>query len=401
MVLVWKDSRLAHSLLEHPECLTALTTRRPSNGPVLAAAAAGLRRGHWRAGLSFLSLGVACLGCFTDPINRAPVVTSINADVLPVMRGKPASFTATAYDPDSDSVTVSWAQRSGGCPDLSQAPTPAVTKERFPVEGTETTGPFCVWAFATDRYGAVGMKNHDFVPGNLPPVAMMALLSPKAASLYPLYTTFELSNESKDPEADSFTSEWDFDRPPGSMAQLLATGCSMAASHNDVHCFKADVPGQYTVTLTVTTEDNQSSTDTKTYTVNMDTLPCIAMPDPRIDGTPPLDPTQAQSFTVAMVIDDGDPYPPPPLTSDVAHFNWFFTVKDALVSVEHDYPTLPIPTNQYHEGDVAKIRVEVHDRNRKAVDDAFFRCGDAADLCAGDPLRPTCYQRVTWTVNWL
>lgn len=404
MVLVWKDSRLAHSLLEHPECLAALTTRRSSNVP------AGMTAHRARRGAApiLMVLCVASLGCFSDPINRAPVVTSINSESNPVMPGKDATFTATASDPDSDSFTLSWAQKNGQCTALSDPPTPTESGERFPVKVENTTGPFCVWAFATDRYGAVGVLNRFVEPGNFPPVAMIALLTPAAATLYPLYTPFELSNTSTDPEMDPFTSEWSLDRPAGSTAQLIANGCTKAAAGNDVHCFTADVSGQYTVALKATTPNAPPSRATMVLNVNKDTLPCIDMPDPKIDGTAPLDPTQAQSFTVGRVIDDGDPFPSPSPTTGMAHFNWYFTLKgdillkdDVLVAVEHDYPTLPIPPDQYHEGDVAKIRVQVYDRNRQTVDDVLKACGEAADQCAGDPTRPTCYQRVTWTVNWL
>jgi hypothetical protein len=341
----------------------------------------------------------ACIGCFLDPINRAPVVTSIDSDG-PIGRGKAASFTATASDPDSDSFTMSWAQRSGDCSALSMPPPPTETGGRFSVDGTSTTGPFCVWAFATDRYGAVGVRNRFVDPGNSPPVAMLRLVHPTATSLYPLYSTFELANDSTDLEGDTITSTWTLTAPNGSTAQL-ADGCKSAAAGTDVHCFfQADLPGPYKVVLMADTpDDHQSSKDTITLTVDVDRLPCILMPEPPLDGTPALDPTADQAFTVMMVGDDGDPSPSS--TPNMALFNWFLIEDGVLLPVEHNYPTLPIPANQYHEGDVTKIRVEVHDRNRKAVDDVLFGCGDAEDKCAGDPQRPTCYQRVTWTVNWL
>lgn len=265
------------------------------------------------------------------------------------------------------------------------------------MKGEDITGPFCVWAFATDCYGAVAVGNLSVDPVSLPPVAALALLSPPVTSRYPLYTTFQLANHSMDPESDPFTSTWKLEQPLGSMAQLLASGCQSDPTSTDVRCFQADVPGHYEVTLTVTTPaDNQSSMDTMALDVNMDTLPCIDLLScvPKLDGTPTLDPTKGQSFIVPNVIDDGDPTP-------YAQFNWFFTVNGALLPFEHNYSMLPIPPNQYHEGDTTKVRVEVYDRNRQAGIDALSRCGEMADMCAGDPERPTCYQRVTWTVNWL
>jgi hypothetical protein len=399
MVLVWKDSRLAHSLLGHPECLPALTTRRPSNVPVSATAGA-LRRGRWCAASIFLGgLGVAGLGCFTNPINRAPVVTSISADSSPVMRGQGASFSALAYDPDSDSFTLSWVARKENCPDISDRstwPDAKSTGQRLTVDSADTNEPFCVWAFATDRYGAVGANNLPVNPGNVAPVAMIELLSPKVADLYPLYKTFELSDASTGPDNVTRTTEWTLLKSPtGSTAQLRATGCSMAAAGTDVHCFTADVPGPYTVSLKVTA-DGKSSTDTKTYVVNVDTLPCIDVLTcvPSLEGPPTLDPTQDQSFTVYHVEDDGDSTP-------LAQYIWFVTVDGALLPFEHNFSMLTIPPNQYQEGDVTKIRVEAYDRNRQKVKEALSICGDAADRCAGDPQRPNCFQRVTWTVNWL
>jgi hypothetical protein len=397
MVLVWKDSRLAHSLLEHPECLPALTARRPSNVAVSATVAV-LRRSRWRAAPIFLALGLACLGCFTNPINRAPIVTSISADSSPLMRGGGATFSALAYDPDSDSYTLSWA-RTATCADIgdpSTWPGATSTAQRLTVDPADTGAPFCVWAFATDRYGAVGANNLPVTPGNAPPVATIELLSPMPTDLYQLYTTFELSDASTGPENVARMSEWTLLKSPtGSTAQLRATGCSMATAGTDVHCFTADVAGAYTVSLKVTA-DGKSSTDTRTYAVNVDTLPCIevATCKPSLEGTPSLDPTQDQSFTVRHVDDDGD-------SSPRARYNWFFTVDGALRAFEHDFSVLSIPPNQYQEGDVTKVRVEVYDRNRQKVEEALSRCGDAADQCAGDPQRPNCLQRVTWTVNWL
>jgi hypothetical protein len=396
MVLVWKDSRLAHSLLEHPECLPPLTTRRPSNVSVPVTAP----RARWRAALLSLGLSFTSFGCFTDAINRAPVVTSIEADAPP-MRGQPASFTATAYDPDSDSFTLSW-KKTDTCTDMADRamwPTPDKFGQRLMLDTGDTGAPFCVWSFATDRYGAVGAKNRPFSPGNLPPIAKIRLVRPEVTSLYQLYTTFVLSSESTDPDQDPLTSsEWKFAvQPPGAMKQLLATGCPSDVTGTDVHCFQADVPGHYEVVLTVTTADGQSSSDVMTFDVNVDTFPCIDIPScvPMLAGTPTLDPTMDQLFKVLKVIDDGDGSP------SSAQFNWFYTVNGVLLSYEHNYSILPIPHDQYHEGDVSKIRVEVYDRNRQAVMDALSRCGEMADMCAGDPQRPTCYQRVTWTVNWL
>src|SRR5207253_2180572 len=57
---------------------------------------------------------VAGGGCFIDPINRAPYVASISP-IGTIMKNRDARLKITAYDPDSDNLTVTGAAVAGDC----------------------------------------------------------------------------------------------------------------------------------------------------------------------------------------------------------------------------------------------------------------------------------------------
>src|SRR5216110_352484 len=95
-----KDLRLAHWLLRHLRCLAALTMRRSTG----------------TAGVVMALALLACAGCFVDPINRAPYIASIDK-IGTVQKNRDAELKITAYDPDSDPLTVTWAVETGRCAD--------------------------------------------------------------------------------------------------------------------------------------------------------------------------------------------------------------------------------------------------------------------------------------------
>src|SRR4051794_40125913 len=98
---------LAHSLLTSGQCLHPSSRVTPSRGGRRQAASRRVIRAPAAMGVMLVAIasGVAT-GCFTHPINRAPVVLSID-QVAAFVRGGDVSFTARASDPDSDPVVVS------------------------------------------------------------------------------------------------------------------------------------------------------------------------------------------------------------------------------------------------------------------------------------------------------
>lgn len=155
-------------------------------------------------------------GCFTNPINRAPV-TDVASDGMIPLHGQPATLTAHGYGPDDDQLTWTWAMTpyQDPCPDKSNpknwplglaVPSDTLPPTSYQVPGTLTGSSWCVWAIATDRYGAAGADNYPLVPSNNPPQAMLRVVSPDAATSYPAYTHFVLgADQSSDADNDPLT----------------------------------------------------------------------------------------------------------------------------------------------------------------------------------------------------
>ena len=389
-----KDLRLAHSLLRSSWCSQALTTRRSTG----------------TAGVVMAMALLACAGCFVDPINHAPYIASIDK-IGTVQKNRDAELKITAYDPDSDRLTVTWAVETGRCADdkMNPANWPVAKTVGAQVEVGKamTTGRFCVWAFATDPYGAMSVDNLIVDPANQPPQAIIDVIAPSMAEPYQLYSQVVMtSDNSSDPDDPVLTFNWALmSKPVGSSASLDSVGCVLPKSSTarDISCFSADQPGQYVVALTATegasdgNTPTQSTTVTRIFNVNPDRLPCITMTKPMYgDGEIPVlgDPGDA-TFEVVMVDDDGDPFPT--MTPNDLSFSWFLTGPDGhLQTIENNFPSYSVGLSSYHIGDLVKVRLEVHDRNRETNDRALLDYGDA-DVC-GD--RSGCFQRVTWKLLW-
>ncbi|HEY8923771.1 MAG TPA: hypothetical protein VIU64_05270, partial [Polyangia bacterium] len=339
---------MAHSLLRHFRCLPGLTTRRSLGSGSLALVAA-------------LSAGA---GCYIDPINRAPYIASIDT-VGTVQRNREAKLKITAYDPDSDRLTVTWGVTMGTCPDDKMDstfwPVARKTGEDVTVEKSMTSGRFCVWAFATDPYGAMSLDDRIVDPANQPPQAIIDVISPSAAEPFDLYSQVVLtSDNSMDPDSD-LTFSWALmGKPTDSMAFLTSAGCALPKSSTarDVWCFTADKPGQYDVALTATEASsdgntpNQTTTVPRVFNVKPDRLPCILSTMPMYgDHTIPVlgDPGGSMKFQVVTVDDDGDPYPT--MTPNDLSFTWALTGPDGhLQALENDIPSLTLGLGNYHIG---------------------------------------------------
>lgn len=394
---------MAHSLLDVPECLAVLATRCPVNQVPRERRCTRVphtvrARRWWVSALAAAAL-TAAPGCFLRPINRAPIVMSIEPD-FPVVRGQEASFTAVVFDPDSDSFTLAWAAQPGTCPSTLDMVPPTSPGDRLTVDKATTARDFCVWAVATDRYGAVGVRSHYSNPVNMPPMAVIDLLGPSGGEPYRLYSTFALSSRhSSDPEGDPITKTWSLTPAPGSQtARIDGDACPSDVKADGVVCFTADAPGPYQVQLEVSDGSDSKGVASKTLNVDKDRFPCILMPEPSISGVVSRSVDDTHPIVVHMVDDDGDPSPSS--TANRAHFTWYYSLEGGdLQPVENDFPQLYLGTT-FKPGDMTAVRVEVHDRNRQAIDAALLSCGDN-DLCPGDPARPSCFQRVTWRFSWL
>jgi len=92
-----EDTSLVHTLLFSSGCGVTLTRRSKKRGRGRASAVAAFA----------LAAAVGAPGCFSTPINRAPVVTQVDYDRLPLL-GQSVTFTARGYDPDQDPLIWTW-----------------------------------------------------------------------------------------------------------------------------------------------------------------------------------------------------------------------------------------------------------------------------------------------------
>ena len=351
--------------------------------------------------------GGGCL--YTDPVNMPPSISIIPP--AQVFRGQPAMFTAMVSDSDKGAVSLGWTSTSGPCPgDFAQASwpsTPVMNVDTFVVPSADTSGPqFCVWAFATDHLGAVTADHKQITPLDRAPQPVIQVVLPAAAAEYPIFSDFELSGvASTDPDDTSgLTYEWTLlQKPPGSTSTLSSDACSdnLGAAYA---CMTPDVAGVYQVKLEVGDPEGQRGTATQDIQVLPDQLPCLVATSPdltadHVTRDPMTD--DGRMFTVAKVDDDGDPFPPGP-GGNSTHFSWFIGHGTAPVVFQPglDFPVLTIPFGTFTVGEVARVRVEIHDRNPQPINQILSACGDEAATCPTAGRVPGCTQRKTWTVQF-
>jgi hypothetical protein len=355
------------------------------------------RRRAGRAGACLALFALAAGGgCYTNPINRAPSVSI--SPVGEIFRRQTATFTVDATDPDADALTIGWAWREGDCPDFRDHLTWPKADMEGPLEVMRTftvspvpDGLFCVWAFATDRHQAVTPINGAFAPRNQAPVPSLTLSSPDLAPTYPLYTTFAFRGAAADAEGDSISFTWELANSPTGFSGGLVP-CD--DSFDDVtRCLRADVPGRYVVSLSAFDGTEISvAPATRMLDVLPDRPPCIARTSPPYNAIWAGDPASDDAiFRVISVDDDGD--------AQDLHYVWYYARVDEPWNVAvNDFPELNL-RDTFREGDIAEVRVEIHDRpNKGAIDNALLMC-DAQNFCAVQA-GSGCFQRVTWMVRW-
>ena len=366
---------------------------------------------------------IAVSGCFTNPINRAPVITQISQ--AGNAKGQPATFTAIGADPDQDQLTWTWLAKQGDCPDpknpanwphddtMQGEPDAPAT---FVVNDPSYTkaAKYCVWAFATDHYGAIGAANLRVIPLDNPPLATIQMVvdperrDPPFGPPYPAYSTFQLTAVASDVDDDPLTYDWKVDqRPPGSTVDF--SPCPGQGSVDDDHtlrCFTADLPGSYVVSVDVSDGIMPVHAMTPVLMVLGDAPPCIQETLPMFSvGAPPLRARTSPGsvpnpgpIKVTNVYDDGNPYPPVN-NSKPPQFTWYTSINDAPLRYVDNVDFFRLPLPDAHLGDYVNVRLEVKDEpNAAFIDTILASCLDA-DFCATPTIPPgrvDCWVRVTW-----
>jgi hypothetical protein len=386
-------------------------------------------------------------GCllFTDPINKAPVVTIKPPTV--VDRGVQAEFSVSVTDDRDNPATLQarWAEfetRDQGCTWITAATwvglsssTSSPRSNDAPYDFmTYSLNPVCVCALAVDHDGAAGFGCSLVGIVNPPPIAKIADASGASSGSFPLCSNVHLKTawQPLDP-SDQVEFKWAGTDPSGKNLQPIpctnsaATSCG---SDSTDCCFYAATPGNYAVTLeiddTVVTSNGsktsstttQSSPTTYVASVLKNTPACIERTDPdatnarRVLLSRSTDlggSYQSRTFQVFSVADDCEPYPPLAGSGKAsAQFYWYvydttqsnpnwvrqYNTSNSFTVSQSMFPSaLP--------GDSIELRLEVRDSTSGPGESA---CSMAQDMCcasgtctgaAGD-----CVRWTTWTVQF-
>jgi hypothetical protein len=361
--------------------------------------------------LTLLLVCLAAQGCilFTSPVNSPPIVKIVPPNG-PVFRGQTIELSAEVSDPNGAGVNLEWTTSMGPCPvplDVSQRPTtmPVGASDANPTFSfaLQPGGPatVCVWVLATDPQGATTVDALSISSQNRPPVAAIEVLAPStktAGGLFELYSIFHLSAaKSHDPDGDAIVDP-QFElvgSPPAAMPTPKLMPCPGAMPNVFLTCLDVgSFAGTYTIALSVSDGFTRSATTTATLTVDADHPACVSGTDPPLDASPVvLDPSEAKTFTVEQILDDGAPLPTP---ADGAHvapsFAWQVRRNagawQPIVGYDH-INAFTLPQNTYATGDVVDVSVTISD-------------GVATHLQpACDPGCPVgCPQSAQWTVEY-
>ncbi len=350
-------------------------------------------------------------GCllYTDKINHPPERPEIR-QIQGQSRNMPLVFTASASDPDGDSLSYEWVKTAidaqHDCPPMPVAKdfprtsgTGAIVDYglTFSVVASDLK-PFCVWLLPRDDSGAPSANAATLIAMavNASPVALITRQQPGGNTLgaFPLHSDFRFSaGGSSDPDRDDLLSRvWTLTAfPDQSQAKLV--DCAPTAPMNMAACFHADAKGDYLITLGVF-DDIAMGEQSMLVTVADDAPPCLIAEGTDLPARV-ANPAEAQAFAVT-VVDDGDPWPeanPSYATAGFPRFTWKLRQNSGAWQTVTGFnlPALVLPPGELSVGDRAEIRIEVADR---VVTRSLAACGDDPEC----RLVPGCAQRLTWTV---
>jgi hypothetical protein len=370
-------------------------------------------------------------GCllFTDPINTAPTVSVATEDPFGLSRSRTALFTANAFDPNqsTDSLKFDWYQGKKSCDKAPNAALAAssIGNRTFQFQPSDL-GSGCVVVVVTDNRGATASATQSYEVVDQAPTAVIKIQNapgqpePVVGQTYPLalYSKLTLSGASStDPDDNNdlklLTPIWHVFSAEST--EITVPGCPDNSKGAFVCTFSATAPGSYRVQLVVNDSNNMQSVAEQLIQVADDQLPTID-----IESAQPLPPTSSSAsplllfanlpntFTVNRVEDDGDPYPPPALSSSApaspAGFVWYIRRPNSALFERWigSGPTFTIP-QKFNPQDIVQVRVEYHDRvtacqpRTPGCDAVFAACDPNATICYSSDFR---VEWVTWTVEF-
>ena len=259
--------------------------------------------------------------------------------------------------------------------------------------------PFCVSVVAKDENGidaSAALEISDIV--NTGPAAAIRIVAPSPAdNPLGLFTSVRLSGADPgdvQPE-DGTDFVWTLTRPGGQIETMSGAE----------YGFSTETAGMYRVELVIT-EVGKVSTATPLLFAVEDTPPCIRETEPSYLSAPRFVNLydQPRVFRVSKVADDADPVPAG-LRPTMGVFVWSIRAVGGEVPEDFrvragSFRELTLPARLYQPGDRVEVRVEYLDRRDLVQARDLSRCKPNEPQCEL-VANSKCFQRITWTVDYL
>lgn len=365
-----------------------------------------------------LVLATVLTGCFyTDPINQRPSVAIHQAAPgTPVARGSThIEFSAVTSDPDDDVVAVSW--RAYACKGSE------CDQTEFD-SGTDTTFSILQVPYV-DAEGMdfdtleIRLEGHDALGATAKPSQTLDLhlddaapeiemrADPRAVVTDAPIGVYALVTDPDDLVTDTtshpYPVVWSVTPPATTQDTYELTEIQVPGGdpnhRQEGRLLTPHGIGDWTIHVTATDPLLAQTTHDLMIHANADQLPCLAQWAPAATTEPgttlPL--TDPTLFQVLVVTDDLDPFPSVPNDPvlGTTEFHWSIVppggTRQPLTNVTGN--AVALDPDGYAPGDVVQLRVEIQDRNHRAVS-----CPDGDLTCSLTP-DPSCSQRLTWNVE--
>ena len=253
----------------------------------------------------------------------------------------------------------------------------------------------CVWVVVTDPHGASDFAVATIGTQDLAPEAVIDVQRPARNILgsYDLYSTFQLSSaNSMDRDGDAIAArDWVLTAPPSFRGKLQ--DCPGSSTLGLVMCFDAVLPGDYKVQLTVSDPLGMTTRTTEHLIVDTDHRPCVGTTTPDQAASPIVaSPSEARTFEVDQVLDDGAPFPVQSPPHVAPAFSWSMQVNGGgftPVASLGSLASLALPADTFVSGDQVDVQVTISDGVTHGPQDI---CEPG---CASG-----CPETVTWTVEY-
>jgi hypothetical protein len=354
-------------------------------------------------------------GCFyTDPINQRPSIAIHQVGSGAVTRGaQHVAFSAVSSDPDGDTVALSW--RAYACQgtmcdatefqsgtdtvfDLVEIPLANAALESYDTLEIRLEG--------RDALGATAKPSQtlDIHLGDAAPKITMRAGRPSVVvnepvAIYALVT--DLDDPVAGPESHYAPPVWNVTAPPTTQDWTLDDLQVPGTDSTHLQLGKTFTPkatGDWTIQLTATDPMLAQTVQDLNLHVDADQLPCVSqwVPAATTDPGTSLQLTDPTLFEVLVVTDDLDPYPSVPNDPVLGTTEFYWSIvppgggRQDLPNVSGN--AVALDPASYTPGDLVELRVEIEDRNHRAV-----TCPDG-DLTCSMTVNPNCSQRLTWRV---